>query len=86
MSTHITSPIRRYADLVVHRILKQQLNNLNTLPESVIICNHGERKAKLASRDYIKLKSLKWLDRQGDKTFQVLSLILNPHLLQFARL
>ena len=76
--THFTSPIRRYADLVVHRILKQQLNNLNTLPESVIICNHGERKAKLASRDYIKLKSLKWLDRQGDKTFQGIIINIKP--------
>ena len=76
--THFTSPIRRYADLVVHRILKQQINNMNTLPESVIICNHGERKAKLASRDYIKLKRLKWLDRQGDKTFQGIIINIKP--------
>ena len=76
--THFTSPIRRYADLVVHRILKKQLNNLNTLPESVIFCNNGERKAKLASRDYIKLKSLKWLERQGDKTFQGIIINIKP--------
>ena len=65
--THFTSPIRRYSDLIVHRIIKKRFRNFNTLSDSIIFCNSGELKAKQASRDYTKIKSLRWLKKQENK-------------------
>ena len=79
--THFTSPIRRYSDLIVHRILKKKFKNFNTLPELIMLCNFGEQKAKQASRDYLKMKSLRWLDLQRDKTLQGLIINIKPSFL-----
>ena len=68
--THFTSPIRRYSDLIVHRMLKKQIKNYNNIPESVDLCNRGEIRSKMAHRDYIKLKGLRWLKSQKEKNLQ----------------
>ena len=64
--THFTSPIRRYSDLTVHRILKQKFKSQNPVRNEELIkvvefCNDGERRANEAEREYFKLKCLKWI-------------------------
>ena len=48
------------------------------LPELIMLCNFGEQKAKQASRDYLKMKSLRWLDLQRNKTLQGLIINIKP--------
>ena len=64
--THFTSPIRRYSDLTVHRILKQKFKSQNPLENEKLIkivefCNDGEKRANDAEREYFKLKCMKWI-------------------------
>jgi ribonuclease R len=70
--THFTSPIRRYADLMVHRILQNKLKNKqvnygNKLPE---ICKHistQERKSIDAERESNKYFQVKFMkDKVGE--------------------
>ncbi len=59
--SHFTSPIRRYPDLQIHRIIKEQLNDkinqkrieqlTNIVDYSSTISSEKERKAELAERD-----------------------------------
>lgn len=66
---HFTSPIRRYPDLVCHRVLQQILLGKKPLyaPEEVVAlglhCSHQERKASDAERDYYKLKACRYLEK-----------------------
>ncbi len=79
---HFTSPIRRYPDLIVHRVLKSILNNdfemLEKLKGLVYeiskISSDNERKADLAERemdDYYKCRYMK--DRIGEVYSGVIS-------------
>jgi ribonuclease R len=57
--SHFTSPIRRYSDVILHRILARYLDNKYDIKQSKIEakCNHlsaRERKAQKAERDSIK--------------------------------
>jgi ribonuclease R len=72
--THFTSPIRRYPDLVVHRILKQQLDTGEALLEDSRLKELGddtsftERRAAEAERELIEWKKVKFMeDRVGDE-------------------
>ncbi len=65
--THFTSPIRRYSDIMVHRIIKKSLKNQNSIYEIIDHCNKGEIVAQNAEREYKTLKSLKWLkNKEGE--------------------
>ncbi len=76
MYTHFTSPIRRYPDLVVHRIIKTLMHKEHktelmerhlSLPEMADHCSFTERRADDATRDAVQwLKAEYMLDKIGD--------------------
>ncbi|MBC2851265.1 ribonuclease R [Cetobacterium sp. 8H] len=76
--THFTSPIRRYADLLIHRILdianhgyptkKQYGTLINYLPEVTAHISQTERKAMKIEDESIKIKVVEYmLDKIGDE-------------------
>ena len=71
---HFTSPIRRYADLIVHRSLAQLIvgekpeKNLG-LPEIALHISDTERKAMLAERDASDRYKVSFMGRQIGSTF-----------------
>ncbi|MEC9231586.1 MAG: ribonuclease R [Bacteroidota bacterium] len=74
--THFTSPIRRYADLVVHRSLIEFLNEQKIGTDSKhlnYICNHiskMEKQAVDAERASIKYMQVKFLSKFIGDTFE----------------
>lgn len=73
--THFTSPIRRYADVLVHRILDKNLQkgapfiaNPVKLEESCKHISNQERKATTAERESIKYKQVEFIqDHVGEE-------------------
>jgi ribonuclease R len=73
--THFTSPIRRYPDLAIHRIVRRALIEKRPVPESVSVqmrdvalrSSTREREAMQAERDSVELKKIEYMERHlGD--------------------
>ena len=73
--SHFTSPIRRYPDLITHRILFDYLNkksqgNPNTVEEQAKWCSARELVAAKAQRDSIKYKQAEYLQDKIGQVFE----------------
>lgn len=74
--THFTSPIRRYPDLLVHRILFSTLENSksriakNDLEDKCRYASAQERKAMEAERESIKYKQVEYLSKHIGEEFE----------------
>lgn len=75
--THFTSPIRRYADLVVHRLVKRAYideervsqDELPRLEDAARVASQQERVAVDAERDSIDLKKAEYMERHLNDEF-----------------
>lgn len=72
--THFTSPIRRYPDVMVHRLLQHYLDGGNSKNEIVYEekCKHSsdmELLAANAERDSVKYMQIKFMENHKDEEF-----------------
>ncbi|MDY5985355.1 ribonuclease R [Sporofaciens sp. SGI.106] len=78
--THFTSPIRRYPDLQIHRIIKDNLRGRmnedkiehyqSILPEVTKHASETERRADEAERETIKLKKAEYMEAHIGEEFE----------------
>jgi ribonuclease R len=74
--THFTSPIRRYPDLVVHRLLKNR-GETERFPVSEVAgiaeeCSQAERRAADAERELVEWKKVRFMAERVGEEFDAL--------------
>ena len=82
--THFTSPIRRYSDLVVHRILDDILGQkapsyaLGSLKSIAEYCSEAERRAENAERRFMDLETACFMKDRVGGTFHAKIVSIHP--------
>lgn len=77
---HFTSPIRRYPDLQIHRIIKENLNGVlddnrkmhyNAILDNVAkLTSASERNAESAEREIVRLKHIEYMQKHIGEAFE----------------
>ncbi len=80
--THFTSPIRRYIDLVVHRILFGDVDNREEMEQIALKCSEQERISSRAEGSVVLLKKLRLLHKmrteEPNKQYQAVITRVKP--------
>src|SRR5580704_17410231 len=70
--THFTSPIRRYPDLIVHRVLRGWIADQAELGALADDCSQSERRAADAERELVEWKKVKFMAERVGESFDAL--------------
>ncbi len=87
--THFTSPIRRYPDLVIHRIMKEIIRQgslsdkrraklVKFLPDAAVQSSERERLAMEAERDSVDLKKVEFMQDKVGQEFDAIISSVTP--------
>ncbi len=80
--THFTSPIRRYIDLIVHRLLFEDVDPKENMEKIAQLCSEKERLSSRAENSVILLKKLRLLHaaqlKEADRTYKAVVTQVKP--------